>query len=92
MLSSTLKSDWFGQMAPIEILGIIVDYSKQNVLQLNIDPILDKAASVLKLWKCRDLSLFGKILLINSLAASLFVYRLAIIEPLPKDYIRKKNN
>ena len=72
---------------PLKILGVYVAYSRQKVQELNINPLLDKAKTIIDLWKYRDLSLFGKTLLLNLLVASLFVYRLAVIEPLSKEHV-----
>ena len=43
----------------------------------------------MQLWKMRGLSLFGKILVINTLIGSLFVYRMAILPQIPENYIRQ---
>ena len=45
-------------------------------------------ANILKNWKRRHLTIFGKNLLINSLSNSLFVYNAEIEYP-PKDFIQK---
>ena len=46
--------------------------------------ILDKAKEVLDVWYLHNLTLCGKILLINTLVVSLFVYNLRVLEN-PKD-------
>ena len=53
----------------ITVLGIDVFQSSEQ-----FDKLLDKAKSVLTLWTKRKLTLMGKILVINTLIASLFVY------------------
>ena len=42
--------------------------------------LIHKAENILKLWKHRQLSLMGKILLINTLVGSLFVYVMQVSE------------
>ena len=71
----------------INILGIVV--SRDNVLQKNYDNLLNKAKSTLGTWKARGLSLMGKVLIIHSLVASLFVYKMAVLPLLPRDIILK---
>ena len=70
----------------IDALGVIVNTKK--IVELNIDPILQKIENVLNTWKHRDLSLLGKILVINSLAASLLMYRLAVLPLIKEKYYK----
>ena len=67
---------------PIKVLGLVVSMNQQEVYDNNIKPILAKIESILKLWAIRGLSLFGKIQVLNSLIASLFVYPLAVTKML----------
>ena len=48
-----------------------------------------KIQNVLKDWANRSLSLFGKITMINSLIASLLVYKMQVLPNMPDSYIRK---
>ena len=74
---------------PMKILGIFIDHSTENIIKLNIEPIIEKAESILNMWMMQKISLLGKILVINALVASLFVYRLAVIPALPDKYVKK---
>ena len=74
---------------PILVLGIHISTDRKQMLDMNFSPLLQKAQATLQLWKRRGLSLFGKIQIVNSLIASLFVYRLAVL-PTPSDSYFKK--
>ena len=77
---------WTNQ--PVNILGITVHHSG-NVMELNYGPIIKKAEGILNAWKKRSLSLEGKIMVINTLVASLFVYPMMVLPTITMTYIRK---
>ena len=74
---------------PVSILRIYVTADKKELYNRNMLPIVEKAEAILKIWSYRNLSLFGKIQIINSLIISLFVYRLAVIPDPPQTYYEK---
>ena len=74
---------------PVKILGIWVAIDKKERERLNLDPIFEKAKATLELWKSRGLSVFGKILIVNSLIASLFVYQMSVLPNLGNEYLKK---
>ena len=84
---TTKKLQWTNE--PIKILGVTITANKNDIFKLNIDPIITKMQQILKLWCNRGLSLFGKINVINTLTASLFVHKLAVLPSLPENYINK---
>ena len=61
------------------VLGIIISRKEEHLIKNNIEPLIAKAESILKLWRVRGLSLIGKIEIMNSLIASLFVYPLTVL-------------
>ena len=81
---SEKKVKWTNE--PVNILGCWVTHDKEENMRLNLDPIFQKAENILNLWYHRNLSLFGKILVINSLVTSLFTYRLVVVEEIPERY------
>ena len=60
----------------INTLG--VDLHQEN-LECNFEDVLLKMHAVSQLWFHRQLTLIGKILLVNSLFASLYVYKMQVI-------------
>jgi hypothetical protein len=59
---------------PIHILGLYICQTEKESVKYNFEPNITKMKSIFNLWKQRNLSLKGKITIINSLAASLIVY------------------
>ena len=62
----------------IETLGILISNSEnQNGNMYN--KIMDRAEAILDGWYVRRLSLIGKVMVINTLVASLFVYGMSVL-------------
>ena len=55
----------------VQILGIVFSNNKDDMIQANYKPILDRIKLILSNWQNRSLSLIGKILVINTLVMSL---------------------
>lgn len=70
---------------PINILGVIVSNSME-VQELNFSATFKKMKMIINSWSNRILTLSGKVLLVNSLIASLFVYKLQVLPTLHNDY------
>ena len=69
----------------MQILGINAERTA-DTSYLNI---LVKAENILKLWHHRSLTLIGKVLIVNTLIASLFVYTMQVLEdPSDQFYIK----
>ena len=51
----------------VNILGVMLDTNVDNMLAINIEPIFERMNIILQMWKMRDLSLLGKILVVNTL-------------------------
>ena len=60
-----------------KLLGILI--TDENIRDKNIEPTIQKAYATLKSWKNRDLSLLGKVTVVNSLIASLFVHQFKVL-------------
>ena len=63
---------------PINVLGVTVSHQPQDQIR-SYDSVIEKSKSVLSRWQSRNLSLIGKIMVINSLVSSLFVYQMAVL-------------
>ena len=59
---------------PVKILEIHVSYDEKGNNQHNFNHKLQKMQTNLDIWRARDLTLFGKLLIIKSLALSQLVY------------------
>ena len=72
----------------INVLGVQI--SKLNDLQkINYESILNKVNATLNVWRGRNLSLCGKILIVNTLTASLFTYKMLVLPKIKDNYVKK---
>ena len=65
----------------ITVLGVTI--SHDNIIEKNFQPIVAKVKSILNSWTHRGLSLIGKIKVVNTLIASLFVYKMTVLPQIP---------
>ena len=83
---SQRKIDWPNE--PVNVLGYWVSHNHDEQLKLNLNPLIDKVRAILSLWYHRGLSLFGKVLVLNSLVSSLFVHKLAVLTEIPDEFFK----
>ena len=75
----------------INVLGVIVTDKKTELQKLNYEPIVRKAEATLKRWADRNLSLIGKVLIVNMLIGSLFVYKMSVLPTISPEIVQKMN-
>ena len=59
---------------PLFSLGVYVSTDTVEMAKLNLDPLKNKVKAVLAAWSGRHLTLTGRVLVVNTLIESLFVY------------------
>ena len=74
---------------PINVPGVWIAHNQDQSLNLNYALIFDQMCGILQSWRCHNLSLFGKILVVNTLVASLFVYKMTVLPAIPHN-LRKQ--
>ena len=74
--------------SPINSLGIDLFQTKEE-MKINFNKIVLKLRTVSNLWFYRSLTLMGKIQVINTLMASLFVYKLDALPLIPSDIVQE---
>lgn len=70
---------------PVKILGLFLTNDRPLSDSLNWEPPFLKISATLRAWKRRKLSLFGKIIILNTLAVSK-LWHLARVLPVPVDF------
>ena len=90
MAYATKKLHW--SKGPINILGVWYTENEEDLLEKNYSELLSKAEGITNIWKMRGLSLMGAVCVFNSLVSSLFIYRLAALPLLTREYISKYNS
>ena len=76
---------------PVFTLGVYISGDEDDHYLLNYKPKIIKMQQLLNSWKCRKLSLKGKITVINSLALSSLIYLASIIHVPDRAYKEIKN-
>ena len=74
---------------PVNVLGVWIGTDMELVQKMNWESIIDKCNATLKRWSGRSLSLMGKVCVINTLIASLFVYKMSVL-PSPSQSVIKQ--
>ena len=77
-----LQLQWVNE--PVKILGVYFSYDENKNKLYNFDLKIQKLQTKLDLWKARNLTLFGKALIIKSLGLSQIVYAASNVNVLPK--------
>ena len=76
---------------PINVLGVDISHQTNVVISKNYDKVLNNIKEVVSLWENRHLSLIGKILVVNTLMGSHFVYKLSALQGPHEDQIKAFN-
>ena len=74
----------------ITVLGTTI--SHQDVVQKNYQPLIEKTKRVLNAWYNRGLTLMGRVQVVNTLIASLFVYKMMVLPSIPDTIVKKIDN
>ena len=73
--------------SPVRLLGIHVSYDEKGNNELNFNLKIRKLQTNLDMWRSRDLTLFGKVLIIQSLGLSQLIYTASILN-VPEEVAR----
>ena len=73
----------------IKVLGVDIYHDQTRIVNENYSPIVDKAQAITKQWSNRTLSILGKVSILNTLIASLLVYKMTVL-PNMTDVLYKK--
>ena len=68
--------------SPVRLLGIHVSYDEKGNNELNLNLKIRKLQTNLDMWRSRDLTLFGKVLIIKSLGLAQLIYSASILKVL----------
>ena len=90
MLISQRAVSWTNE--PVNFLGIWISNNMEETMRLNYQPLIDKAKLLLSDWTKRNLSLLGKVTIINTLVASLYVYRMTVLPKMSEAMLSQVNN
>ena len=74
----------------IKVLGVTIAH--EDLVEKNYKEIVSKAKKVLFSWYNRGLTLLGKVQVVNTLIASLFVYKMMVLPTIPESIIKIMDN
>ena len=74
------------------MLGIEIGIDDEQTITKNYTVIIKKAKSIMQTWAARNLSLLGKVSIINTLIASLFVYPMSVLPLMPRRMVEEIHN
>ena len=74
----------------INVLGVTVAH--ENIVQKNYESLINKTRSILNSWKNRGLTLMGKVLVVNTMVMSLFVYKMMVLPSIPETIVKQIEN
>lgn len=75
----------------VKILGVYFGGNEQTLMNKNWLPKISKIDNLIRLWKARHLTLFGKITIIKSFLVSQLIYNAQMIL-IPKDIMKQINS
>jgi len=75
---------------PLKILGVYMSYDRDSCNILNYDKKLVKCKNILNWWKCRNLTMLGRIQIVKTFIISQFLYVTSVID-MPDKYIKEVN-
>ena len=76
---------------PVKCLGIVVSTDREQLIELNYTPIVNKMNKTIQFWNRQHMTMFGKVVIINSYLISQFVYLMSVL-PTPSPQIIKMPN
>ena len=83
---------WADSGTGINVLGVQVLHDENEQIRQNYKKITDKIKCTLSSWSKRNLSLVGKIEVINTLIGSLFTYKMQVLPNIPTKEIKEWEN
>ena len=80
--------DFIWTKEPLKVLGIHISYDKTGNERKNVSKKIENLNAKLGTWRSRQLSVFGRCLIVRSLGISQIVHSAAVLD-IHKDYIVK---
>ena len=74
------------------MLGIHVSNNVSEIYELNFDDKMDKVRTIINIWNQRNLSVYGKSLIVKTFVLSQFMYHISVLPTLNCDIDKKVND
>ena len=76
---------------PIKCIGVDICHITEDLLKLNYARALEKIKAIIQIWDKRYLTLFGKVMILNSFIISQLIYLLSVLPAPPKNTMTQIN-
>ena len=86
-----INFDFNLKKGPIKILGIYISNNPDECIMLNFESKIDALMRQLHWWKARDLTLYGRVLIVKTLALPKFQYLASVVD-VPSHIINRINS
>jgi hypothetical protein len=73
----------------VKVLGIYITHIKKDLVSKNYNPAIAKIENIIKIWKQRNLTLFGKVAIIKAQLQSQLIYQLTVLPSPPHEVLNK---
>ena len=83
--------NWVEDQEGFVLLGVNILNDPCALMETNYQDIMCKVGRIIRQWESRNLSLLGKISVVNTLIASLFVYRMSVLPAIPGKFVVQLN-
>ena len=87
---TTKKCHWTNH--DIRVLGIDIPSNIKNLNKANYQEIIKKVTVTIQDWSHRELSILGKVMVLNGLVGSWFVYCMAVVQEITRDVVQELNS
>ena len=74
----------------IQVLGVTIAH--EDIVNKNYQNIVEKSKHILNSWKNRGFCLLGKVQVVNTLIASLFVHKMMVLPTIPMSIVKNMDN
>ena len=76
---------------PFRMLGVNIDFDAKQMSIDNFNCVVEKVHNTCKLWSNRNLSLIGKIKIVNNLMTSQYVYQMISLNLISDEHVKEFN-
>ena len=76
---------------PFRMLGVNFDFDAKQMSIDNFNCVLEKVRNTCKLWSNRNLSLIGKIKIVNNLMTSQYIYQMISLNLISDEHVKEFN-
>ena len=88
----TTKPLKWSDTGSISLLGVTISVDKDELINANYTQVIERIKDKVDMWKKRNLTIFGRILIIKTLLFSQIIYRMNVLPFLPETLVKQLQN